>query len=195
MKKLSLAVIGLLCSMAVAFAQTPALPLIPLGQCQLSASQLASAIALSKCVRATFTASAGSNSNQLVVSAITNGVIKIGDIIESGTGLTVGTVITGFVPNTGTNGGVGTYQLSATNTASSATVTSGGIPPGANEALIESDTAAVRWRDDGAAPTTAIGYPIAANATPWLYTGTLSAMQLIAQTGSPVVNISFYKSP
>jgi len=96
MKKLSLAVIGLLCSMAVAFAKTPALPLIPLGYCQLSASQLASAVPLSSCVRSTFTASAGSNSNQLVVSAITNGVIKIGDIIQSGTGLTVGTVITGL---------------------------------------------------------------------------------------------------
>jgi hypothetical protein len=195
MKKLSLAVIGLLCSIAVAFAQTPALPLIPLGYCQLSATQLGSAVALSKCVRATFTASSGSNPSQLVVSAITNGVIKIGDQIVSGTGLTVGTIITGFVPGSGTNGGAGTYTLSATNTASSATVTSGGIPTGANEALIESDTAAVRWRDDGGVPTALIGYPIAANAPPWLYTGTLSAMQLIAQTGSPVVNISFYKSP
>ena len=193
-KRISIVAFALWCSITTAFAQsTTGLPLIPLGYCQLSATQLGSAVGLKSCVRASFTASAGSIATQLVVTSVT-GIIKPGDVIVSGTGLTVGTVIVSQVPGVGTPGGAGTYNLNATNTASSAASTSGGIPPGANEAVIESDTAAIRYRDDGAAPTTAIGQPIAAGGSTF-YTGTLSALQLIAQSGSPVVNISFYKSP
>ena len=182
MKKISLAALALLFSAAYALAQTPALPLIPLGYCQISVSS--SAVPLSTCVRASFTASAGSNASQLVVTSVA-GIIKIGDQIVSGTGITAGTVIVSQVPGVGTPGGAGPYHLSAT---------SGGIPTGANEATIESDTAAVRYRDDGAAPTAAIGQTIGIGVTIF-YTGTLSALQFIALSGSPVLNVSFYKSP
>ena len=182
---------GIMLLCAQAFAQgIPGQPLVPLGSCQLAASQLSSSVGLNLCVRATFTASA--SSSQLVVTAMANGVIKPGDQVVTGISFTVGTVITSQV--SGTPGGVGTYNLSAPTTAVSETVTSGGIPAGANEVLIESDTAAVRFRDDGAAPTASIGYPIAANAAPFLYTGTLPALRFIAQTGSPVLNLLFYKS-
>ena len=71
---------------------------------------------------ATFTASAGSDATQLVVTSVT-GLISIGSTV-SGTGITAGTTILSQV--SGTTGGAGTYQLSASNTASSATVTSFG---------------------------------------------------------------------
>lgn len=71
-------------------------------------------------IGATFTASAGSPTTKLVVTAVT-GFISIGDTV-SGTGITAGTTIvsqdTGGTPN-----GAGTYNLSAVNTCSSATVT------------------------------------------------------------------------
>lgn len=195
LKTAAIAAVCLFWSALAALAQisTPGLPLIPLGYCQMTLT--GSAASLATCVRATFTASAGSNSFQLVVSAVASGVIKPGDLIVTGTGLTAGTVIVSevFVPGIAP-GGVGTYNLSATNTASSATVTSGGIPTGANQAYLEVDTAAARYRDDGASPTTAIGQPIASGGTSY-YAGTLSALRFIAQTASPVLNVSFYKSP
>ena len=70
----------------------------------------------------TFTASAGSPSTELVVTAVT-GLISIGDVV-SGTGITPGTTILSQV--SGTTGGAGTYNLSAANTCSAATVTSFG---------------------------------------------------------------------
>ena len=73
---------------------------------------------------ATFTASADTDPTRLVVTAVT-GLISVGAIgtgdVASGTGITAGTTILSQV--SGTSGGAGTYQLSATNTASSATVT------------------------------------------------------------------------
>lgn len=71
---------------------------------------------------ATFTASADTDATRLVVTSVT-GLISISDVV-SGTGITAGTTITSQV--SGTPGGAGTYQLSASNTASAATVTSFG---------------------------------------------------------------------
>lgn len=70
----------------------------------------------------TFTASVGSPDTQLVVTAVT-GLISVGDTV-SGTGITPGTTILSQV--SGTPGGAGTYNLSAANTCSAATVTSFG---------------------------------------------------------------------
>jgi len=55
----------------------------------------------------------------MTVSAVTSGVLSVGDII-SGTGVTLGTTITAL--GTGT-GGVGTYTVSASQTVSSTTIT------------------------------------------------------------------------
>ena len=73
-------------------------------------------------IGATFTASAGTPTTSLVVTSVT-GLISIGDTV-SGTGIAAGTTIVSQI--SGTTGGAGTYQLSAANTASSATVTSFG---------------------------------------------------------------------
>ena len=71
---------------------------------------------------ATFTASADTDATRLVVTTVT-GLISIGDTV-SGTGITAGTTILSQV--SGTTGGAGTYQLSAANTASAATITAFG---------------------------------------------------------------------
>lgn len=169
----------------------PGLPLMPLGYCQISATQLGSAIALSSCTRASFTGSAGSPATQLVVTSVT-GIIKAGDTV-TGTGITAGTTVLSQV--SGTAGGAGTYLLSATNTASSASLTSGGIPAGANFALLQAETANVRWRDDGGAPTATVGNLLLSGVEGISYSGTLSALQFIAATGSPLVDVAFYHSP
>ncbi len=69
----------------------------------------------------TGTANVG-DATQIDITAVT-GLISIGETI-SGTGITAGTTILSQV--SGTPGGAGTYQLSASNTASSATVTTFG---------------------------------------------------------------------
>lgn len=165
--------------------------IVPLGNCQLSATQLASSIGLASCVRASFTASAGTDATTMVVTSVA-GIILPGDVIVSGTGLTVGTQITGQI--SGTTGGAGTYQLSASNTASSASTTSGGIPPQATMVYLQAETADVRYRDDGGAPTAAIGNILVHGAGgQQLYTGTLAKLRFILLSGSPLVNAGFYR--
>jgi hypothetical protein len=178
-------------SAALAQGSEPGQRMVPLGYCQLGVTALTAAVKLSSCVRASFTATAGANNTQLVVTAVT-GILLVGDQIVSGTGLTAGTIITGQISGT-PGGGAGTYQLSATNTASAATVTSGGIPPGATSAFLESEIAGVRYRDDGGAPTAAIGALVVNGIPGILYTGTLSQLQFIAASGSPLLDIAFYR--
>jgi len=80
------------------------------------------------------------------------------------------------------------YQQITLSGASSLTV-----PAGANFAIIAVDTAAVRWRDDGVAPTASVGMPLSNTGAPLEYSGPLASIQFIAQTGSPVLNVSYYR--
>jgi hypothetical protein len=67
------------------------------------------------------------------------------------------------------------------------------VPTGATVAVIRVETANARWRDDGVAPTTSAGMPLNSTDTSSLeYSGTLSAIQFIAQSGSPVLDVSYY---
>jgi hypothetical protein len=83
---------------------------------------------------------------------------------------------------------VGYQQISAATLASSAGLTP---PATATMALISVDTANVRWRDDGTAPTAAIGMQLAAGQT-FQYFGNLSAIKFILVAGLPVLNVSYY---
>lgn len=89
---------------------------------------------------------------------------------------------------------VGYCQLTATGTAALVSTCTGGIPVGASVAYISVETANIRWRDDGTAPTTSAGMPIVAAAAPFLYQGDLTKLQVIAVSGSPVVDLAFYKN-
>lgn len=196
-KKLLLASAAVLALSAAALAQSlpPGLPLIPMGYCQLSAAQLASSVGLSACVRASFT---GTGSGTTLTASSVTGFIRPGDGV-TGTGAPAGTTIVRQL--TGTAGGAGTYQTSVATTSSGASLTSGGIPTDPqgrtpNYMIMTDEVAAtgVRWRDDGGAPTATVGNLLPPSA-PFTYPGPASAIRFIAQTGSPILNISFYFSP
>jgi hypothetical protein len=152
--------------------------------CQLTLSGTAAGLGAGTC--ASFTGSGSGTS--LTTSAVT-GTIMIGDTV-AGTGVPGGTTIVS--QTSGTPGGAGVYVTSAATTSSMASLTSGSIPAGATMVYLVLETAAARYRDDGAAPTTSVGQPIAQNGT-LFYSGTISAMKLIAQTGSPVLDMLFYR--
>lgn len=85
---------------------------------------------------------------------------------------------------------LGYQQIGASTLAAATPLT---VPAGgAGLAIIIPDTAAVRWRDDGVAPSATVGMPLAAGAV-LEYTGDLLAIQFIAESGSPVLNVSYYK--
>lgn len=58
-------------------------------------------------------------------------------------------------------------------------------------AIIRCETQAVRWRDDGTAPTASVGMPLAVGDT-LVYDGDLKKIQFIEQTASAKLNISLY---
>lgn len=60
-------------------------------------------------------------------------------------------------------------------------------------AVIKVETQAVRYRDDGTAPTSSVGMPVAVTDAPIYYEGTISALQFIAQVSGGVVDVSYYR--
>jgi hypothetical protein len=73
----------------------------------------------------------------------------------------------------------------------------GGAPKGATYALICNEGTAVRWRDDGIAPSASVGQilgvgtvtaPICAG-----FSTDLSAVQFISESASTFLDVSFYK--
>jgi len=65
------------------------------------------------------------------------------------------------------------------------------VPTGATLALIVAETQAVRWRDDGTAPTASVGMPLATGVS-LSYDGDLTAVRFIQQTASATLNVSYY---
>lgn len=57
--------------------------------------------------------------------------------------------------------------------------------------LIQVETQAVRWRDDGTAPTATVGMRIAAGGE-LDYDGDLSKIKLIEELASATLNVSYY---
>lgn len=193
MKKIASAALLMIALLGGALAQgLPGQAMVPLWYCQLSSSQLSAAVALSSCVSASFT---GNGSGTTLTTSSVTGLIAAGQAL-SGSGVPAGTTIVSQL--TGTPGGAGTYKTSAATTSSSASLTSGGIPAvGADAMTMQSATANVRWRDDGAAPTASTGNILASGNNPTLYPGGglgMSNMQLIAATGSPEVDVEFFRA-
>jgi hypothetical protein len=86
---------------------------------------------------------------------------------------------------------LGYCQLSVT-TAVLVSTCSGGIPAGATFAWITPETAAIRWRDDGTAPSATVGNPVSAGQQ-LVYGGLLASLQVVAQSGTATVNVAFYR--
>ena len=82
---------------------------------------------------------------------------------------------------------LGYQQLTVT------TVESLTVPPGATCAVITAEMTAVRYRDDGTAPTASIGMPLAIGQV-LEYGDTLSALKFIAQSAGGVIDISYYRA-
>jgi hypothetical protein len=67
------------------------------------------------------------------------------------------------------------------------------VPAGANFAVIQAEAAAVRWRDDKTAPTATVGMILSNTGNNLEYSGTLANLEFIAETGSPILNVSYYR--
>jgi len=79
------------------------------------------------------------------------------------------------------------YQQITALTASTALT----VPRGAQGAIITAETQGVRWRDDGTAPTAAVGMPLASGAS-FEYGGDLSKIRFIEQAASAKLNVAFF---
>jgi hypothetical protein len=166
----------------------PGLPAVNVGYCQTPAASLASAIGFSGCVAASFT---GTCSGTVLTASAVTGQISPGWPL-SGTGIVAGT----FVQSNGTGtGGAGTYNTSQACTSSGASLTAVGPPNGANFVMMQSETQNIRWRDDGAAPTTTVGMLLNTTATfPTLYNGQMGKVQFIDATAGGLLDAAFYKT-
>ena len=89
---------------------------------------------------------------------------------------------------------LGYCQLTASSAAALVSTCTGGIPATSQWATICVETANIRWRDDGTAPTTSVGMPVSSGQC-FYYNSKFSALSVIAQSGSPVLDISFYDGP
>ena len=89
---------------------------------------------------------------------------------------------------------LGYCQFTATGTAQTLSAASCAAPVRSAWATICIETASIRWRDDATVPTATVGMPVAAGQCIY-YNGTFSALSIISQSGSPVVNISYYDGP
>jgi hypothetical protein len=89
---------------------------------------------------------------------------------------------------------LGYQQITSLSSAASLTVPQtdlNGLACKPSLALITAETQAVRWRDDGVAPTASVGMPLASGAT-LQYDGDLTKIQFIEQTASAKINITYY---
>ena len=67
-----------------------------------------------------------------------------------------------------------------------------GIPAGTVLLLVTPQTQAIRWRDDGTAPTAAVGYPCPAGAELRFTAASLPALRVISQVAGAAVNLAAY---
>ena len=65
------------------------------------------------------------------------------------------------------------------------------VPAGARIAVIHVEVAVMRWRDDGTAPTAAIGMRLAAGGE-LVYDGELTELRLIQEAAGAIANVSYY---
>jgi hypothetical protein len=87
---------------------------------------------------------------------------------------------------------LGYCQLTSIDSSTLISSCSGGIPAGATMAYVQPEAQAVRWRDDGTAPSATVGMPLAVGSA-LLYVGTLPALRVISQTAGAKLNVTFYK--
>jgi len=82
-------------------------------------------------------------------------------------------------------------SLSASTALTVPTQTQVGLAASPAIAIITPESQAVRWRDDGVAPTASVGMPLAAGAT-LQYDGDITKIRFIEQAASAKLNITYY---
>ena len=65
------------------------------------------------------------------------------------------------------------------------------VPAGATRCIVTVETANVRIRDDGTAPTSSAGMIIQKDSQPWSYEGDLSTLKFISTSGTAAVEILY----
>jgi hypothetical protein len=93
---------------------------------------------------------------------------------------------------------LGYVQITAAQLAASVGITLPALPPDTQVglAVIQAEGAAVRWRDDGVAPTAAVGMRIFSSVTvsgELQYTGDVTLIRFILEGGAPLLNCSLYE--
>jgi hypothetical protein len=83
--------------------------------------------------------------------------------------------------------GLGYQQVTSIGSAKSLTV-----PAGTTMVVFTAEAQAVRWRDDGTAPTSSVGMLVAVGATVQ-YSGPVSKLQFIEVTSGGIVDVSYYR--
>ncbi len=81
---------------------------------------------------------------------------------------------------------LGYQQITSLSSATNLTV-----PAGASMAVIVVEGQGVRWRDDGTAPTSTVGMPLAVGSS-MNYDGDMNKVQFIQQASGGILNISYY---
>lgn len=81
---------------------------------------------------------------------------------------------------------LGYQQLSSLSSSTGLTV-----PSGATLAVIVPEIYAVRWRDDGTAPTGSVGMPLGVGTT-LSYDGDLNRIRFIEQAAGAKLSVSYY---
>jgi hypothetical protein len=162
----------------------------PLGFCSISSLGSAAKITATNCVFASFTGVIAGTT--LTASAVTGSIIPGQPL--TGTGITAGTLIAGVI-SAPTPGGAGTYSLNNSQTVASESMTTAGVPPSANYMVACAYTQNVNWRDDLTAPTATVGSggQQIASGQCIPYNATFSNWQVIQQTSSAIVGLTFYR--
>lgn len=160
-----------------------------LGFCSLSSLGSATKVTSTSCVFASFTGVIAGTT--LTASSVTGSILPGQPLV--GTGIPAGTLVANVI-NAPTPGGAGTYRISNTLTVASESMTTAGVPPAANYMVACAYTQNVNWRDDLTTPTGTVGtggQQIASGAC-IPYNATMMNWQVIQQTASAVVGLTFY---
>lgn len=89
---------------------------------------------------------------------------------------------------------LGYQQITSLSSATALTIPqqdTNGLAGSPRIAIITPEGQAVRWRDDGVAPTASVGMPLAAGVT-LQYDGDLTKIQFIEQTSGAKLNVTYY---
>lgn len=166
----------------------------PLGACAIATLTSSVGITSANCVFSSFTASLAANGN-LSVTAVASGVITPGQPVV-GTGVPAGLYVRG--QSSGAAGGVGTYQTAGATPVAvgSESMTTAGIPPLANYALICAYGQNVNYKSDASTATATPGsggQQMTAGTQPCIgATTTFSKLRFFQQTPTATLGIDFY---